>query len=108
MPRTKIVRLFKHGASQAVRLPVEFRFPGKTVYATRDEATGDVRLSTRPGARHWQEFFRRLRSIDVPEDFMATRPMNRIEVAKRRKNLAQFLIESPLAGAELDLERQKD
>ena len=25
-----------------------------------------------------------------------------------RKNLAQFLMESPLAGAELDLERQKD
>jgi Arc/MetJ-type ribon-helix-helix transcriptional regulator len=26
----------------------------------------------------------------------------------RRKNLAQFLMESPLAGAELNLERQKD
>ena len=25
-----------------------------------------------------------------------------------RKNLAQFLLESPLAGAELNLERQKD
>ena len=28
--------------------------------------------------------------------------------AKPRKNLAQFLMESPLAGAELNLERQKD
>ena len=28
--------------------------------------------------------------------------------ASRRKNLAQFLMESPLAGAELNLERQKD
>ena len=28
--------------------------------------------------------------------------------ATPRKNLAQFLIESPLAGAELNLERQKD
>ena len=27
--------------------------------------------------------------------------------ATRRKNLAQFLMESPLAGAELNLERQK-
>jgi len=26
----------------------------------------------------------------------------------RRKNLAQFLIDSPLGGAELNLERQKD
>ncbi|MGH9375200.1 MAG: hypothetical protein ACRD1J_03435 [Terriglobia bacterium] len=28
--------------------------------------------------------------------------------ATRRKNLAQFLMESPLAGAELNLDRQKD
>ncbi len=28
--------------------------------------------------------------------------------AARRKNLAQFLMESPLAGADLNLERQKD
>jgi Arc/MetJ-type ribon-helix-helix transcriptional regulator len=28
--------------------------------------------------------------------------------ATRRKNLAEFLMESPLAGAELNLERQKD
>ena len=28
--------------------------------------------------------------------------------AARRKNLAQFLMDSPLAGAELNLERQKD
>jgi len=28
--------------------------------------------------------------------------------ATPRKNLAQFLMESPLAGAELDLDRQKD
>ncbi|MGB9030132.1 MAG: hypothetical protein WCC27_08435 [Acidobacteriaceae bacterium] len=78
MPRTKIVRLFKNGASQAVRLPAEFRFSGKTVYATQNDATGDVVLSTRPGARHWEEFFERLRSLDVPKDFMAKRPMNRV------------------------------
>jgi putative addiction module CopG family antidote len=30
------------------------------------------------------------------------------EAAAPRKNLAQFLMESPLAGAELNLERQKD
>jgi Arc/MetJ-type ribon-helix-helix transcriptional regulator len=28
--------------------------------------------------------------------------------AMRRKNLAQFLMESPLAGADLNLEREKD
>ena len=82
MSSTRIARLFKNGASQAVRLPAEFRFSGKTVYATRDETTGDVVLSTRPGARHWEGFFRRLRSVDVPEDFMATRPMNSIPEEK--------------------------
>ena len=30
------------------------------------------------------------------------------KAAAPRKNLAQFLLESPLAGAELNLERQKD
>jgi antitoxin VapB len=77
-----MVRLFKNGASQAVRLPAEFRFSGKTVYATQDEATGDVVLSTRPGAKHWDEFFGRLRSIDIPQDFLADRPMNRIPEEK--------------------------
>ncbi len=82
MPRTKLVRLFKNGASQAVRLPAEFRFSGKTVYATQNEATGDVVLSTRPGAKHWDEFFGRLRAIEAPDDFMVERPMNRIPEEK--------------------------
>ncbi len=32
----------------------------------------------------------------------------RRETIEPKKNLAQFLMESPLAGAELNLERQKD
>lgn len=82
MAQTKMVRLFKNGASQAVRLPAEFRFSGKTVYATQNEATGDVLLSTRPGAKHWEQFFGRLRAMEVPEDFMTERPMNRIPQEK--------------------------
>jgi virulence-associated protein VagC len=58
MPETRTAKLFRNGASQAVRLPAEFRFDGKEVYATRDEATGDVVLSQRPGAHSWSEFFR--------------------------------------------------
>ena len=42
MPQTRTAKLFKNGASQAVRLPAEFRFDGNEVYATRDEQTGDV------------------------------------------------------------------
>ena len=76
MPHTRIAKLFKNGASQAVRLPAEFRFEGDEVYATRDEQTGDVVLSTRPSQRAWAEFFALMRTIDVPDDFMAERPMN--------------------------------
>lgn len=37
------------------------RFEGDEVYVTRDERTGDVRLSTHPCARSWAEFFDFLR-----------------------------------------------
>jgi antitoxin VapB len=76
MPQTRTAKLFRNGASQAVRLPSEFRFDGDEVYATRDEQTGDVVLSKHPGGRSWAEFFALMQTIDVPEDFMADRPMN--------------------------------
>jgi antitoxin VapB len=76
MIETRVAKLFKNGASQAVRLPSDFRFEGDEVYITRDEATGDVVLSNRPGARAWGEFFELLREVDVPADFMAARPLN--------------------------------
>jgi antitoxin VapB len=76
MSETRIAKLFRNGASQAVRLPAEFRFDGTEIYATRDDQTGDVLLSARPGAKDWQEFFTFMRSVDVPTDFMEDRPMN--------------------------------
>lgn len=76
MTETRIAKLFKNGSSQAVRLPAEFRFEGDEVYVTRDEVTGDVVLSDRPGAKTWRDFFDLMRTIDVPDDFMADRPMN--------------------------------
>ena len=84
MPQTRTAKLFRNGASQAVRLPAEFRFEGNEVYATRDEETGDVILSKRPGAQSWGEFFALMRTIDVPDDFMAERPMN---APPRERNL---------------------
>jgi antitoxin VapB len=50
MPQT--AKLFKNGNSQAVRLPVAYRFEGSEVYIRRDEATGDVILSRKP--EHYQ------------------------------------------------------
>ena len=76
MSKTRIAKLFKNGSSQAVRLPAEFRFAGDTVYATRDEVTGDVVLSDRPGVNTWRDFFAMLRTVEVPDEYMSDRPMN--------------------------------
>ena len=66
-----------------VRLPAEFRFAGDDVFVTRDDATGDVVLSTRPGASAWGEFFELLRAFDVPADFMAERPLHVLPPERR-------------------------
>jgi antitoxin VapB len=76
MSETRIATLFETGPDQAVRLPPELRLPGERVYVTRDDATGDLVLSTRPGARTWDAFFDLLEATDVPDDFMADRPLN--------------------------------
>ena len=76
MIETRIAKLFKNGASQAVRLPAEFRFEGNEVYISRDDATGDVVLSNHPGAKIWNAFFELLHAIEIPADFMDERPLN--------------------------------
>lgn len=78
MAAPRRAKLFQNGASQAVRLPAEFRFPGTEVYVSRDERTGDVILSSRPSAGRWSDFFALLRTIDEPSDFMAERALNRL------------------------------
>ena len=69
MPRT--AKPFRNGRSQAVRLPVEFRFECKEVYIRKDAVTGDVILSRRPES--WKSFFKLVDESDVPDDFMADR-----------------------------------
>ncbi|HXM45375.1 MAG TPA: hypothetical protein VN924_29330 [Bryobacteraceae bacterium] len=76
MTQTRVAKLFKNGASQAVRLPAEFRFDGVEVFVTRDDITGDLVLSDRPGAKVWRDFFEMMRAIEVPDEFMSDRPMN--------------------------------
>ncbi len=76
MIKTQLAKLFPNGASQAVRLPADCRFEGHEVFVTRDEITGDVVLSKQPGMKTWHDFFELLRSIEVPADFMAERPLN--------------------------------
>jgi antitoxin VapB len=69
MPHT--AKLFRNGRSQAVRLPVEFRFEGSEVYVRRDPDTGDVILSRRPDS--WQEYFDLVNTITMPKEFLAKR-----------------------------------
>jgi antitoxin VapB len=83
MPKIQVAKLFQNGASQAVRLPAEFRFAGDQVYVTRDEKTNNVILSERPGAGVWSDFFEFVRGIDVPQDWMKERPMNRAAAEDR-------------------------
>jgi len=45
-------KIFVTGRSQAVRLPLEFRFDVTEVFIRRDPATGDVVLSRKP--TDWQ------------------------------------------------------
>ena len=64
-------KLFMNGRSQAVRLPVNFRFDCDEVYIRKDPESGDVIISRKPGS--WDDFFKLMETIDVPEDFMDER-----------------------------------
>ena len=66
-----VAKVFMNGRSQAVRLPAAFRFSEAEVYIRRDEATGDVVLSRRPGG--WETFFELVATLGVPADFLADR-----------------------------------
>lgn len=48
-------KVFATGRSQAVRLPLEFRFDVSEVFIRRDASTGDVVLSKKPS--DWQGLF---------------------------------------------------
>ena len=61
-------KVFRHGGSQAVRLPVEFRFDVGEVFVWREPATDHVILSTRPAS--WADFLAlrdRVLAEDSPE-----------------------------------------
>jgi antitoxin VapB len=64
-------KVFMSGRSQAVRIPVEYRFASDEVYIRRDPQTGDLILSEAPG--DWVETFAALDRAGFPEDFLADR-----------------------------------
>lgn len=64
----KTAKLFTTGRSQAVRLPVEFRFGGDEVFIRRDPKTGDVILSAKPNT--WDGLLELHAEGGAPADFM--------------------------------------
>jgi len=64
-------KLFMNGRSQAVRLPVNYRFDCDEVFIRKDPETGDVIISKKPGS--WDEFFKMMQEIELPDDFMEER-----------------------------------
>lgn len=70
-------KLFTTGRSQAVRLPMEYRFEGSEVFIRRDPKTGDVVLSRRPES--WADFFALYDTTEVPADFMSAADRNQGE-----------------------------
>jgi len=67
MPAT--AKVFTNGRSQAVRLPVQFRFEEKEVYIRKNPETGEVILSRKPD--NWDDFFTALRANGMPKDFLS-------------------------------------
>lgn len=65
---SQVAKLFTNGRSQAVRLPVAYRFDTKEVFIRKDSETGDVILSRKPAS--WDDFFAVLKDADVPADFL--------------------------------------
>jgi antitoxin VapB len=70
---SQVAKLFINGRSQAVRLPVAYRFDTKEVFIRQDPETGDVILSRRPTT--WDDFFAALKDAE-PADFLSETERN--------------------------------
>ncbi len=71
MTHLEKARVFMSGRSQAVRIPVEYRFTTEVVYIRRDPQNGDLILSQAPG--DWDDIYAALDSARFPDDFLADR-----------------------------------
>ena len=80
MPTTETAKIFSTGRSQAVRLPMKYRFDCKEVYIRRDSTTGDIVLSRHPGS--WDGFFALYKSTEIPSDFMTEADRNQGQLSR--------------------------
>lgn len=72
----KTAKLFRNGRSQAVRLPKEFRFPGREVFIEKRGAEVVLRAKR----VDWEEFFSR--PSPVPKDFLVKRKQLKLQKRK--------------------------
>jgi len=77
-------KIFTNGRSQAVRLPMAFRFDSAEVFIRLDPDTGDVILSKKPA--DWDGFFQMLSTLKVDDDFLS--PQERQQDASLRDPFA--------------------
>ncbi|MDP8245238.1 MAG: type II toxin-antitoxin system VapB family antitoxin [Candidatus Hinthialibacter antarcticus] len=64
-------KVFMNGRSQAVRLPVDYRFNTKEVYIRKNEETGEVILTEKPEG--WTGFFALADKTSGAKDFLLDR-----------------------------------
>jgi antitoxin VapB len=62
-------KIFTNGRSQAVRLPMAFRFDTDEVFIRKDPASGDVILSKKPA--DWEGFLQLLPTLAVDDDYLS-------------------------------------
>jgi antitoxin VapB len=62
-------KIFINGRSQAVRLPMAFRFDTDEVFIRQDPASGDVILSKKPA--DWDGFLQLLPTRALDDDFLS-------------------------------------
>lgn len=71
---SQTAKLFTNGRSQAVRLPVAYRFNTAEVFIRQDPETGDVILSRKPAT--WDDFFATLKGANMHADFLDDKERN--------------------------------
>jgi antitoxin VapB len=66
-------KVFTNGRSQAVRLPLEYRFQASEVFIRRNPVSGDVILSVKPN--EWQGLLDAVQH-NKSDELLVTRPSN--------------------------------
>ena len=81
MAQLEKAKVFMSGRSQAVRLPVAYRFPVDEVYISRDPKNGNVILSQTPTSL--DDIFAALDEAGIPEDFLSPADRRQPPLQKR-------------------------